>query len=114
MDDGDPGPPMGMSVGEALEFSLKEEDYKTFFKSMLDKEGIKSIGDLDDEKKKAFFNKVDAAWKAKGETKANESLSEKGEYQVFFRKMMDKEGVTGIAKLPPEKKSEFFRKINGE
>lgn len=58
----------GMEIGESLSFILSEEDYKTFFKSMLDAEGISGIKDLSGEKKKAFFNKVDAAWKAKKET----------------------------------------------
>jgi hypothetical protein len=37
----------------------------------LDKAG-KSIPSMSDDEKKAFFNKVDAAWKGKGEKKVNE------------------------------------------
>ncbi len=57
-----------MDMGQQLEFVLKEEEYKVFFKSMMDKEGISSIKDLTGDKKKSFFNKVDASWKAKKET----------------------------------------------
>jgi hypothetical protein len=41
---------------------------ESFFKSMLTKWNIKSPSDLDDKKKKEFFNAVDKAWKAKKET----------------------------------------------
>jgi len=68
VDDMFAGDDEGMGIGERIEFALKEEEYKVFFKSMLDKEGIKSIKDLTPEKKKDFFNQVDAAWKAKEET----------------------------------------------
>ena len=39
-------------------------------------------------------------------------LSEKGEYQAFFKRMMDEEGVTGIASMSPEQKSAFFKKVS--
>lgn len=57
-----------LPMEQKVEKILGEEDYKTFFKSMIDKEGISNIKDLSPEKKKAFFNQVDAAWKAKKET----------------------------------------------
>jgi hypothetical protein len=47
---------------------VSEETYREFFKSMLTKWNIKSPSDLDDKKKKEFFNAVDKAWKAKKET----------------------------------------------
>ena len=48
---------------------IKEEsEYQTFFKKSLEKAG-KSIPQMSDEEKKAFFNKIDAAWKGKGEKK---------------------------------------------
>lgn len=40
------------------------EDYKTHFKSMMKKHGVKRITDLEGAEKKAFFNKVDASWKS--------------------------------------------------
>lgn len=96
-------------LGNRLEAALREQEsgYKKFFKTMMDKEGIKDIGDLSNEKKKEFFNKVDRLWKAK-----NESLQEKGEYQRFFKRMMDEEGVTGIATMSPDQKSAFFKKVS--
>jgi hypothetical protein len=49
----------------------EESEYQTFFKKALEKAG-KSIPSMSDEEKKEFFNKIDAAWNAKGEK--NEAL----------------------------------------
>jgi hypothetical protein len=49
----------------------EEQDYKEFFKRALEKAG-KSIPSMSDEEKKAFFNKIDAAWDSRGEK--NEEL----------------------------------------
>ena len=46
----------------------EESEYKEFFKKALDKAG-KSIPDMSDDEKKAFFNKIDATWDGKGEKK---------------------------------------------
>ena len=45
---------------------MEESEYQKFFKSALEKAG-KSIPSMSDEEKKTFFNKIDAAWKGKGE-----------------------------------------------
>jgi len=52
-------------VREAM---VDESAYQEFFKKALEKTG-KSIPDMSDEEKKAFFNKIDSAWKGKGEKK---------------------------------------------
>lgn len=44
----------------------EEQDYQQLFKHMLDKTG-KSLPDMSDDEKKAFFNAVDKASKAKSE-----------------------------------------------
>ena len=49
----------------------EESEYQTFFKKALEKAG-KSIPSMSDAEKKAFFNKIDAAWDGKGEK--NEEL----------------------------------------
>lgn len=60
------------NIKETLRSIMKEEsEYQTFFKKALEKAG-KSIPSMSDEEKKAFFNKIDAAWNAKGEK--NEEL----------------------------------------
>jgi len=41
--------------------------YQKFFKSKLEKYGVKSPNNLDKEQKKAFFNDVDKGWKGKKE-----------------------------------------------
>jgi uncharacterized protein involved in tolerance to divalent cations len=49
----------------------EENEYQAFFQTALDKAG-KSIPSMSDEEKKAFFDKIDAAWNGKGEK--NEEL----------------------------------------
>lgn len=54
---------------ELIRQVVKEEsDYQEMFKHMLDKTG-KSLPDMNDNEKKAFFNAVDKASKAKSEGK---------------------------------------------
>jgi hypothetical protein len=50
------------------EVMQEEAEYQKFFQKVLDKAG-KSIPSMSDDEKKAFFNKVDAAWKGKHEGK---------------------------------------------
>jgi hypothetical protein len=55
---------------------MKEEaEYQKFFQKVMDKAG-KSIPSMSDDEKKAFFNKVDSAWSARGEK--NESTIKEG------------------------------------
>lgn len=55
------------NIKETLRQIMAEEtEYQTFFKKALEKAG-KSIPSMSDEEKKEFFNKIDAAWNAKGE-----------------------------------------------
>ena len=49
-----------------------KEEYQKFFQSALKKFGVESPAELDDEKKKEFFNYVDANWKGDNE-KAEET-----------------------------------------
>ena len=50
------------------EVMQEEAEYQRFFQKVMDKAG-KSIPSMSDDEKKAFFNKVDAAWKGKQEGK---------------------------------------------
>jgi|TARA_B100000287_G_scaffold338862_1_gene324950 hypothetical protein len=55
--------------------SIEEGDYEEFFQQAMDKFGISSPDELDDEKKKEFFNYVDANFKGKSEgVKVNEGM----------------------------------------
>ena len=47
---------------------IEEGDYQAFFQSAMKKFGISSPEELDDEKKKAFFNYVDSNYKGEKET----------------------------------------------
>lgn len=53
------------------EVMQEEAKYQKFFQKVLDKAG-KSIPSMSDDEKKAFFDKIDAAWNGKGEK--NEKL----------------------------------------
>ena len=53
----------------------EEAEYQKFFQKVMDKAG-KSIPSMSDDEKKAFFNKVDAAWSARGEK--TESVMKEG------------------------------------
>jgi len=56
------------SLGKNFSDYLKEqEDYKTYFAGMLKKYGYKSPADIPPEKKKEFFDAVDAGFKGKKE-----------------------------------------------
>lgn len=50
----------------------EESEYQKFFKKALEKSG-KSIPQMSDDEKKAFFNKIQTAWKGRG--KKNEELN---------------------------------------
>ena len=53
---------------ESVKMLLSEESYKEFFQKMLKHYNVNSPSELDKEKKKEFFDKVDKGWKAKKET----------------------------------------------
>ena len=55
-------------VNEKTENTIDEGDYEAFFQSTMKKFGISSPDELDDDKKKEFFNYVDANYKAEKET----------------------------------------------
>ena len=55
------------------EVLTEENEYQAFFAKALEKSG-KSIPDMSDEEKKAFFDKIDSAWQGKGEK--SESVNE--------------------------------------
>jgi hypothetical protein len=60
------------NIKETLRSIMKEEsEYQVFFRKALEKAG-KSITDMSDDEKKAFFNKIDATWDGRGEK--NEEL----------------------------------------
>ena len=71
------------------EESEKQAAYKKVFNAALQKFGVKGIGEMDDEKKKEFFNYVDSKYDAKAE-----ELDKKGEEEVD--ELTDKQ-----KKLPP-------------
>ena len=56
---------------------VQEEDtaYQEFFRKALEKYGVSSPDELDDEKKKEFFDYVDANWEAPGEKTESKKLT---------------------------------------
>lgn len=89
---------------ELIRQVVKEEsDYQQMFKHMLDKTG-KSLPDMSDSEKKAFFNAVDKAAKAKSEgrlTGLPEELTDK-QKQLDVDKDGEIEG-SDLAKLRKDK-----------
>ena len=55
-------------VGEKAGPAIKEGDYEEFFQAAMKKFGVSSPDELDDDKKKEFFNYVDKNFKAEKET----------------------------------------------
>ena len=56
-------------IGESVtEETGDKEEYQKFFNAALKKYGVSSPDDLDDEKKKDFYNYVDANWKGDNES----------------------------------------------
>jgi len=55
------------SVAEAYKKMFNEESYKEFFNKKLKEYGVSSPDELDDEKKKEFFNMIDKEWKGEKE-----------------------------------------------
>ena len=76
-------------IESAIMARLKNEEdteYQEFFQKALKKFGVESPAELDDEKKKEFFNYVDANWKGDNEkakdldeTEASDSLKPEGD-----------------------------------
>jgi hypothetical protein len=81
------------------EVMTEESEYQAFFQKALDKAG-KGINDMDDDEKKAFFNKIDTAWNGKGEK--NEELTG-GQHKLDVDKDGDIEG-DDLADLRASKK----------
>jgi len=76
-------------VKEIVKETMVEENaYQEFFKKALEKTG-KSIPEMSEDEKKTFFNKIDSAWKGKGEKKesVNEGIS------VFDERHFGKKGI---------------------
>ena len=81
------------------EVMTEESEYQAFFQKALDKAG-KGINDMNDDEKKAFFNKIDTAWNGKGEK--NEALTG-GQKELDVDKDGDIEG-DDLADLRADKK----------
>lgn len=52
---------------EKKKMTSAQKEYQAFFKKMLRKFGVESPGELDDEKKKQFYDEVDAGWNTPAE-----------------------------------------------
>lgn len=63
---------------------LFNEDYKTFFKSLLNKYGYDSPADIPTEKRKEFFNAVDKGWKSTKEG-ATKKVVKENDYEASLR-----------------------------
>ena len=77
---------------------FSEEDgqtYKKFFKSALSKFGINSPAELDDKKKKDFFDYIDSNYKAKNEAEVSELVVNPAVIQQFTSECRGSYGCCG-------------------
>ena len=103
------------------EVMVEETEYQTFFKKALEKAG-KSIPDMSDEEKKAFFNKIDSAWKGKGEKKESVDIDIDEEAVVVSKRTPEgnivsklKEELTDAQKkLPPALQKAIAKKNSND
>ena len=56
-----------LDQAKGLTESEKQSGYKKFYNKTLEKFGVKSPSELDDKKKKEFFNAIDKGWKGENE-----------------------------------------------
>jgi hypothetical protein len=84
---------------ESIVNKLKEDtEYQKFFKSAMDKFGIKSPKGLSDKKKKEFFNYVDKNYKAKNE-EVKEVFPQHGEGDIFSMRAYIEKKYSGDEEL---------------
>ena len=96
----------------AKEVMAEDAEYQQFFKTALEKSG-KSIPDMSDDEKKAFFDKVDAAWDGKGEKReVNESVKKKITLEVKFDKSIT-EAIGGNFNVDDSVTITNTKKFNG-
>lgn len=81
-----------------------QKSYQDYFKAKLDKYGAKSPADLDDEKKKEFFNEISADWEAGQGVK--DSAKEKVEKEKEDAGIKEEETKEEEISAEPEAKEE--------
>lgn len=86
--------------------SEKQKKYMEFFKKTLEQFGVDSPTELSDEKKKEFFQKINAGWKAENECK--ESKTSK------LEKMIETIVRTKLKKSFNEHKSKIHEGLDNE
>ena len=123
------------SISEEGEEESGKKEYQRFFSQTLAKFGYSGVASIPDEKKKEFYNYIDANWtsseenayqrkteyanmKEEGEKPSAEELeakekaakekAEKTAYQRFFSQALAKFGYSGPASIPDEKKRAFY------
>jgi hypothetical protein len=94
---------------ESIRKMIKEEgEYAQFFAKALEKAG-KKITDMSDDEKKAFFDKIDAAWKGKDEKpEPGDVVTEAVEDDIYKALTMH---VKGFNKLGADEQGELVLKI---
>ena len=95
-----------LALGEETELFEKSEEYQKFFQSALKKFGIDSPAELDDKKKKEFFDYVDANWEGENEEDEEESIEEKS--PTFRVDIYRKDGTVGKVHFRKKEQAEKF------
>lgn len=101
------------SVREAEEKELSDlqKSYQEYFTAKLSKYGVDSPADLDDEKKKEFFNEISADWeKGKGiKPEAKEKMEKEKEEAKQKEKEEPSKEVTDLEGSPEEKMDDLTK-----
>jgi len=99
--------------GPAKEESEKQKKYQAFFNKALKKFGVKSPSELDDEKKKEFFDYVDANYEADNET--DEGVKEEVD-KIAVKKYADMKAKIGTLQnnIAKTKDNKFKMKTGGQ
>lgn len=91
---------------EEIELFEKSEEYQKFFQSALKKFGVDSPAELDDKKKKEFFDYIDKNWEGENEEDEEETIEEKS--PTFRVDIYRKDGTVGKVHFRKKEQAEKF------
>tara|TARA_Y100000768_G_scaffold387358_1_gene378388 strand:+ start:14748 stop:15203 length:456 start_codon:yes stop_codon:yes gene_type:complete len=86
----------------------EESEYQAFFKKALEKAG-KSIPQMSDDEKKAFFNKIEKTWKGRGEK--SEAYDKDGNYTTDVTDVQTKTADVDVNEAPRPPKMKKSKEV---
>ena len=95
-------------IGVKTDVLVEESEYQKFFAKALKKSG-KSIPQMSDEEKKAFFNKIEKSWKGKGEK--SEAYDKDGNYTTDVTDVQTKTADVDVNEAPRPPKMKKSKEV---